>query len=220
MTRAIALCAHGTRDVAGRRIIGSLTASVRAALPHDRVDLVFVDVQPPALEDAATRMARDAVVVPVLLSRGYHVLHDMPTALGERPDVIVTSPLGPSEVLARLQIRRLREAGARDGDAVVVAVAGSSRDEGAEDAALQTELVARLWNGPVSLGYCSARNPRVRVAVDAARSTAERVVVSSYLLAPGFFQNIINDAGADLVAAPLGADTEVLETVLERVREA
>ncbi len=49
---------------------------------------------------------------------------------------------------------------------------------------------------------------------------AERVVLVSYLLAPGFFQRRLEGCGADVVTAPLLPDARVVDVVLERYRSA
>jgi hypothetical protein len=54
-------------------------------------------------------------------------------------------------------------------------------------------------------------------AVEAARRAgASRVVVASYLLAPGWFHHQLRRAGADVVSGPLGADRRVVATAVER----
>ncbi len=186
------------------------------------------------------------VVVPLLLSSGHHDRVDIPAAVrAVRPDARRARVLGPDELLAVALADRLAEAGWRAGDAVVLAGAGSS-DPGAvasvhEQAELLTaELTRRAagaggpgeQSGPertgaaaapvrVTAAFGSAAQPAVSTAVAAARTAgAARVAVAPYLLAPGFFATRLREAGADLVAAPLGAHPAVVELILRRYAEA
>jgi nickel-dependent lactate racemase len=65
------------------------------------------------------------------------------------------------------------------------------------------DRAARLVDRPVTAAYLSAAQPRVQDAVAALRHTPGRVVVATYLLAPGFFADLAARAGADLATAPL-----------------
>jgi sirohydrochlorin ferrochelatase len=77
--------------------------------------------------------------------------------------------------------------------------------------------VAEVHPGPVGVGYGASAHPSVPEAVAAARATgAERVVVASYLLAPGHFHSRLAEAGADVVTAPLAPDRRLVEVVLDR----
>jgi sirohydrochlorin ferrochelatase len=69
----------------------------------------------------------------------------------------------------------------------------------------------------VTTGYGSAAPPPVSDAVLAARrGGAERVVVASYLLAPGHFHDKLAGAGADAVTAPLLPDQRIAAVLLDR----
>ena len=174
------------------------------------------------------------MVVPLLLTAAYHSKADIPAQLAAaaaaRPglDVVCAGTLGPHPLLLAALERRLREAGAAAGDAglartgVVLAAAGSS--DPAANATI-AELAARWarergWRA-VLPGYASAAGPRPADSVRALRDGgAERVVVATYLLAPGYFADKIRDAaldaGADAVSAALGAAPEVADVVLDR----
>jgi sirohydrochlorin ferrochelatase len=175
------------------------------------------------------------VVVPLLLTAAYHSKADIPAQLAAaaaaRPglDVVSAGTLGPHPLLLTAMERRLREAGVATGDAVaragtgvVLAAAGSS--DPAANATI-AELAARWarergWRA-VLPGYASAAGPRPADCVRALRDGgAERVVVATYLLAPGHFADKIRDAahgaGADAVSAALGDAPEVADVVLDR----
>jgi sirohydrochlorin ferrochelatase len=107
--------------------------------------------------------------------------------------------------------------------AVVLAAAGSAGP--AANATIRgiaaSWQLTRGWHSVVP-AYASAAAPTVGEAVRALRETTgvRRVVVSTYLLAPGFFADRIRvqalAAGADLVAPALGALPEIADIVLER----
>jgi sirohydrochlorin ferrochelatase len=69
----------------------------------------------------------------------------------------------------------------------------------------------------VTTGYGSAAQPAVPDAIAAARRAgAERVVVASYLLAPGHFHDKLAGAGADCVTGPLLPDERIAAVLLDR----
>jgi sirohydrochlorin ferrochelatase len=200
-------CAHGTRSPAGRRAVGTLISAVRSARPGLVVRAAFVDVHPPAVADvvgAVTGSGARAVVVPLLLSTGYHIGADIAAAVADRPAVAAPA-LGPDHRLVGVLLDRLRAVDLSADDAVVVAAAGSSDPRAAVDVAGIAGSVQRHHPGPVTVGYCAGPNPHVPDAVAAARSAdpGRRVLVAAYLLAPGFFHDRLQQAGADAVTSPV-----------------
>lgn len=219
---ALVLCAHGTADPRGRRTVGELGAAIRGLRPDLRVELAFVDVQPPTIDDVVARLACDqpVVVVPLLFCGGYHVRVDVARAVAPWPDAVSAGALGPHPALTDLLHRRLLEAGGRPGDHVVLAAAGSSRPEATADAQQVAAELAGLWAGPVTVGFGSAASPSAAHAVAAARAAgASRVIIASYLLGRGFFHTKLTRVGADLVTDPLGADPAVVQVIMERYAE-
>lgn len=192
------------------------------------VRLGHVDVEQPDVPTTLATLAdgEPAVVVPLLLSAGYHVYVDLTEAVAEetaRP-VALAGALGPDDRLATLLLRRLREAGLRDDDRVVLAVAGSSDRRAVDDCVEQARRLAAASGRDVTVGFLSAAEPRLPEAVTAARAAAgaeARVVVANYLLAPGYFDDLARAAGAEVTAAPLlvpdePAPQELVDIVLER----
>lgn len=218
------LCSHGTRNPSGRATVGTLCAALRARRPGLDVRLAFVDVHGPYVADkvaAVIASGRSVVVVPVLLSTGYHVQVDVGRAVAPFADATSTGPLGPHPLLADVLADRLREAGGQPGDAVVLAAAGSSRPATLADVSAMAEWLQHRWSGSVSVGYGSIARPSVADAVAAARASgATRVLVAAYLLAPGHFHAGLASAGADAVTEPLGTDPRVLDVILERFDKA
>src|SRR3954467_12889517 len=95
-------CAHGTRNPTGRRLIGELALAARALRPGLRTTAAFVDVQPPRGADVVQELAAAgtrAVVVPLLLSGGYHVHVDIAGAVAAHPSAVAAAPLGPDDRL-------------------------------------------------------------------------------------------------------------------------
>lgn len=216
-------CSHGTDSRSGRAAIASILTDVALARPDLDVREAFVDVQQPEVDAVVARAVRAApvVVVPLLLSVGFHVKVDVADAVA-RPGAAAARPLGPDARLVEILADRLAHAGLRDGDAVVLAAAGST-DPAAAHAVQQVvdALVQRLGR-PVTVGYGAGAHPRVPAAVEAARAglaAGGRVVVASYLLAPGFFLDRVLEAGADVVTDALAPDPRLAEIVLDRYAE-
>ncbi len=216
-------CAHGTRNATGRRLVAELALAARGLRPGLDTTAAFVDVQPPTVADVVTGLAaqgRRAVVVPLLLSGGYHVHVDIADAVRGAAGVVAARPLGPDPRLVEVLHDRLLEAGADPRDprtAVVLAAAGSSDPRSVADVEDTAGLLQHSWAGPVTTGYGSAAQPPVADAVAAARRAgAERVVVAAYLLAPGHFAGKLAAAGADAVTAPLLPDERLAAVLLDR----
>ncbi len=201
---ALVAISHGTDSVPGRQLVGALVAAIRDRMPDTHGG--FVDVLQPDVETVLRKLppGRPAVVVPLLLSAGYHVRVDIGRAArkADRP-VAVAGALGPDDGLARLLAARLAAAGLTDDDEVVLAAAGSSDQAAVVDCREQGRRLAALLDRPVAVGFLSAAQPTLRDAVETARATGRRVVVATYLLAPGYFERQVRAAGPDVMTAPL-----------------
>ena len=227
MTATLIACSHGTRSADGRSAISDLLDQVRALLPDVRVEEAFVDVQLPEIAGVVEReLARSddatSVVVPVLLSAGYHTRVDIAGAVGPYPSRAVATPaLGPHDLLALVLESRLADVGSGGADAVVLAAAGSSDPAAAVAVTEMARLLERCIRSPVTVGFAAGAEPRIPDAIEAARATgAERVVAASYVLAPGHFHDVIGRAGADVVTAPLAPDMRIAALIVERYRAA
>lgn len=225
-------CAHGTRKREGRDVIRALLHRIAQSLPSVPVREAYVDVQSPALDDvvaahapehSAMRTREDdapaaAVVIPLLLSTGFHVGHDVASAVEQRA-AVAAGPLGPDPRLARVMAQRLAEAGAAEEDHVVMAVAGTRDEAGQAMAHDMGALLAEHLQREVTVAFISAAQPSVADAVAQVRGRAPdrtRVVLATYLLAPGHFHDQLTAAGADVVAAPLGDHPLVAEIAVDR----
>ena len=222
------LVAHGTRRPGGVAMVEDLAAQV-STLVGRTVQVAFVDVLGPTPSEVlsqARATGRPAIVVPAFLSRGYHVRTDLPAhvAVSGHPNVIVTPALGPSGQIARIVGDQLVKCGWRPGDSVILAAAGTSDDRARADLHTTATLVSALTGSRVSLGFAATGDPQLHEAVDKARHHARRndarVVVASYLLADGLFQERLHACGADLVSQPLGTHPGLARLIANRFRRA
>ncbi|MFJ2505513.1 sirohydrochlorin chelatase [Microbacterium sp. AGC62] len=225
MTTLVA-CSHGTDSPAGRRTVEDIVDLVRARIPGTRVVQAFVDVQEPAVPEVVEQehLDDDVVVVPLLLSVGFHTAVDIARAVRPYDGVRQGEPLGTHPLIAEVLRARLRTA-VHDrwlpGDHVVLAAAGSSNPAAVADVTTAAAHLADLIPVPVTIGYASAIEPRIADAVSFARERgASRVIAASHVLAPGYFAGLVERSGADLVSAPLGADPRIAEVIVERFRSA
>ena len=225
MRPALVAVAHGTRDAAGRKVIADLIDDIRRRLPGVDVITAWLELVTPGLNEVMRGMDRPAVLVPLLLSTGYHATIDLPSAaaLSGAP-VHVAAPLGPDRYLARAMTARLREAGVLPGDGVVLAAAGSTDPAGLADVEQAAALLCSEWGPRVTFAYLSAAGPDVPAAVEHLRRTGgHRVCVAPYLLAPGRFSRRVTDlaaaTGATTVAPVLGGHRLVTDLVLLRYEQ-
>lgn len=227
MLRPVLLaCSHGTDNPTGQRVVSSVLDQVRVLLPDVEVIETYVDVQFPQIDTVLLEVPhhRDVIVVPVLLSAGYHVHHDIAQAVaarneatGPRSQAVATPALGPHPLLADLVVDRLRQGGVDRGD-VVFAAAGSSDARASADVEAMVDLVSQRWQGAVTPGYCSAASPRVGEVI-----TPTTDAVANYLLAPGFFDDRLHKVADPLgvtVSAPLGHDPRVAQVIVDRYCQA
>lgn len=228
MTQAVLVAAsHGTSDPAGQRAVAALVSAVAARVPDVVVREAFVDVQTPDVPTVLGSIPDPVVIVPLLLSAGYHVRVDLARDANTAANTAaVAGALGPDERLVSILERRLADIPLADGDALVLAAAGSSDGRAVDDCrAVATALGDRLGR-PVVAAFISAARPELRSAIARARMDGTgRVVVVSYLLAPGYFADLAAAAGGDAVTPPLLVDgdpvpTELIDIVLERSRAA
>lgn len=218
-------CGHGTRVPAGRRIMAQYRLALAAARPGLDVRPAQVDVHKPALTDVVAKLTaqhRPMVVVPLLLSTGYHVRVDIGAAVASAGGLAVAAaPLGPDPVLVDVLEARLQEAGCLPGEPVVLAAAGSRDPRAADDVGSVARQLAARRGSPVTVGYLAASAPTVAEAVARARETwAGPVTVASYLLAPGHFSGRLAEAGADRVTAPLAPHPALTGLALRRFDDA
>jgi len=227
-------CAHGTSNTQGAAEVNALRAAIAELRPGLDVREAYVDVQQPDLVDVVAGLpeGEPAVVVPLLLSVGYHVKVDIARAVKSRPGSAAAAPLGPDPRLAQLLDRRLREAGTTDNDVIVLAAAGSSNPNAAVSVEELLGQLQQLRSNRMVAAYGASARPSVPDAVAMLREelaggagagksagavdVGGRVVIASYLLAPGFFHDQLAKAGADVVTEPLLPSPTLAEIALDR----
>lgn len=231
---ALVLVAHGSRDPRTLATVHALIDRVRELRPGLPVHLGHIELNEPLLPDTLAALgdqgADGVVLVPLLLSRGYHIKQDIPEiAAASRVRARFATPLGPHSLLVDTLQERLVEAGwhtptteaERRSTGVVLAAAGSRDPDAAVDARRTAQLLAERLGVPVLPAYASAAAPTVPDAVRAlAARGRHRVAVASYFTAPGRFGTECADAAPWIAAGPLGAHPAMARLVLHRYEEA
>ena len=229
--------AHGSRDPAAQEVVKALLAGAADLRPGLAVCDAYVDNASPSVRRALQSLVddgvRDVVVLPLLLTPASHSKTDVAASVQEgraqHPGLRLRygRPLGPQPALVDLLDRRLREAGARDDDPVVL-VAGGALDP---DANAQVAATARLlWEGrerpSVDVAFASTTRPTVPEALARLRALGHsRVAVARYFLGPGYLPRLVEKQAAEVdvevvVSAPLGVDEELSRLLLLRYDEA
>ncbi|GGH58251.1 sirohydrochlorin chelatase [Rothia aerolata] len=188
---------HGTNNLQGRESIALIREQL-AALLHEQapgeytVHEAFVDVQEPSLETVLAGLPSDetVVLVPLLLSTGYHTQVDMQRAAEKSGirDIRRAEALGPSPLLAELLADRLKEAGWAPGQSVVLAGAGSSRADGRSAVEEQTALLSQVLGQQVSFGFVAEIDPKL------ADELTANCFIANYLMSRGFFDTKVKRA--------------------------
>jgi sirohydrochlorin ferrochelatase len=241
--RVLVAVAHGSADPSAAAAVGALmtVAAERARMrwrSAPDLRLAYLGHAAPSLPQVMSTIEPgvQVTVLPLLLTPAYHSKTDIPRALArlgrEFPRLRVSygATLGPHPLLVRALERRLAEAdpgvAAPAQTGVVLAAAGSGDpDANATIARVAAQWQARAGWFAVRPAYASATAPSPAAAVAGLLTAgARRVVVATYLLAPGFFAGRIRDsslaAGAAAVAPSLGASEEVADVLLDRYQEA
>ena len=239
--RTLVAVAHGSADPRAAVAIADLMAVVaeratRRGWNVPELRAAYLGHAAPSVPEVLSRIeARPVTVLPLLLTAGHHSKADIPRMLARvggrfpRLQISYGAPLGPHPLLLDALGRRLAQAdptGVRDQTGVVLAAAGSSDpDANATIARLAARWQARTGWLAVRPAYASMASPDPAAAVSGLlRDGACRVVVATYLLAPGCFADRIRDsslaAGAAAVSPALGASAEVAEVLLDRYADA
>ena len=233
MTRpALLAISHGTASPAGQAAVAGLVAAVAARLHDVTVRLGHVDVQQPDVAASldALPAGQPVVIVPLLLSAGYHVRVDLRDQSAAHEAVAISPALGPDARLVDALLARLQPLDPSADDTIVLAVAGSSDDRANEDCRTIGAMLGERLGREVVVGFLAAAEPRLGEAVRQARADAQgaasgRVIVANYLLAPGYFHDLaVRLADGSPVARPLLDDDEpaasLVELVVDRYRGA
>jgi sirohydrochlorin ferrochelatase len=220
--RPLVMLAHGTANPAGRETVYAVSRLVARRLPDVELAVGFVDVCPPGPE-VVLPPHPDAVVVPYLLTSGYHVHHDIPQAIAQyAPHASQAPALGMASEVIDVAADRHREslpAQHPHVDAAVLVGAGSSSSRARQEVLCSAAVLAAGLALPVRPGFLSGPGPSADSALAELREQgAQRIAAISFLLAPGFFQCRVKRLGADVVSAPLGVHESLADLVVSRYR--
>jgi sirohydrochlorin ferrochelatase len=218
------LVGHGSREPGAGEVLGGLRDAVAARLAPAQVTLAWIELDAPLVADLVANLVshpqaragahrpseRPPIVVPLLLSRGTHVVRDLPPT--------ATAPLGPDPLLTRILLDRIAEAAIAAGRPLVLAATGTSHPEGVSDVTAQAAMLEAAWGAPVRAGFVTAEPSLASAAAAASAASANpgaRAAIVSYFLAPG---RLSDGAGAD--TEHLGHHPTLVELVLARYRGA
>lgn len=224
---ALVVVAHGSRDPRALSTVRTLLDKVRDLRPGLPVHLGHIELNEPLLPDTLASLGdSEAILVPLLLSRGYHVKRDIPEmAAATRVRARVAAPLGPHPLLVETLYSRLIEAGwrtrmneaTRRESAVVLAAAGSRDPASKVDTGRTAQLLSERLGVPVVPAYATTAAPTVPDAIRAlAASGRTRVAVASYFTAPGRFATESAEAAQWIASAPLGTHPAMARLLLHR----
>ena len=80
--------------------------------------------------------------------------------------------------------------------------------------------LSAITGSRVELAFAATGSPRVADAVPRCAAGERRVVVASYLLSDGLFQDRLRASGADVVTEPLGTHPGMVRFIANRFRRA
>lgn len=235
----VVLVSHGTDSLEGSKAITELANAVASALPDVAVTQAYVDVQKPELGEVLGELiesdsAAEITVIPLFLGAGYHVKNDISRAIigaaqgfsnADKQSIELAAALNNPQLVAQMALAKLAPLNPGAGDIVVFTTAGSS------DLAAQVKArsnfehfraaVAEHYPGTkTELAFLSAAQPLLKDLVPKLKFTnpRARVLVSTHLLATGFFHRLAGSAGAHLVSGPwLEVGVDIPEPLVKTV---
>ncbi|MET4157834.1 sirohydrochlorin ferrochelatase [Agromyces sp. PvR057] len=216
---------HGSPSAANRKAVMRLVDRVAMVEPGIEVAIDFVDAKSADVAAAVAAAGEsDAVIVPLTLSAGYHVRTGLAFGL-ERigGGVRLAAELGPDDRLVGILAERLADAGLEDGDAVLLAAAGSNDPRAVRECFETARRLGHRLGRPVTVGFIASAIPRLPDAMEMIREVhpGTRIAVAAYVLAPGTFYDAAAAMGAELITEPLIAPGRpvppaLVEVVLDR----
>ena len=232
MSPVLVLVAHGSRDPRFGATARGVRDAVAVRLPGVEVVLSYLDLDEPLVGEVlatGSESGDDPVVVPLLLSAGYHHKVDLPAIIAEhRPFAQQTDVIGTRSFTAALA-DRLLEAGLHERDGVILSAVGSSDESADRHVRRRAIELSTYLHRPVEVVFATklgSGNRAVATAVRRLRAVgAERIALSPYFLSAGLLIERVEsalDALADetLVAGPLGAHPDVVEGICGLYRTA
>ncbi|MDQ0575697.1 sirohydrochlorin chelatase [Agromyces albus] len=217
---------HGAPSADNRSAIIGLVDAVAAEVPAVQIGISFVDAQNSDVAAAlAQHASTPAVIVPLVLSAGFHVRTGLSQGINQLPPggPGLAEPLGPDPRIVEVLAERLEAIGLGPSDAIVLAAAGSNDPRAVRECFETGRLLGARLGRAVTVGFIAAAIPRLPDAIEMIREVhpGSRVIVATYLLAPGAFNDAANAVGADAVSEPLmlpgrPAPGPIVELVVDR----
>lgn len=206
------VAAHGTESAAGSATTAALVAAVADALPGVPVTSCFLDVVGPSLTEELDAAAGPAVVVPLLLSTGYHVQTDIPAVVAGRAGVRVTAHLGPDPLVVSALADRVAAVRGPAPASVALVGVGSSRPQARPELENAAERLGGRLGRPVT-ALTLFEDVRARLG-----TLPRPVTVVPYLLAEGTFYDRLGAAAEGIAAraAPIGAHPDLVTLICAR----
>ena len=218
---AVILLGHGSPDPRAGIGAAALAGRVADLLPDDEIRLAFLDNTAPTLTEAALTVAShsDITVVPVFLSRAYHVKVDVPADVAKASaainrEITITEPIGPDPLLIDVLDIQLPP-----GAPVVLATAGTSDLE----AQAAFDALAQEWSQRrgthVLVAFASQAQPDAATAISRLESVGEhKAAIARFLLFDGVFPDRIKaDAQGRAITTVLGDATLLAGIIADRV---
>lgn len=242
----ILLVGHGTRRPEGNRAFLDLCRASARLAGKAAVEPCFLEIAEPRIDRGLANLARRGVsrlvVVPMQLTAGRHVQHDIPNQVHQalkrlpRMSVAFANHLGSHAGLVELAEERLDRAvggRARARGCALVLVARGSRDPAARDEIVRLARLRRELNGmgEVFASFLAMSEPSFGAVLDrAALANWDRVVVQPHLLLPGQLTRRVEARIRDMsarysqtewiIASPLGPDARLAVMALDLATEA
>jgi sirohydrochlorin ferrochelatase len=216
MTATLLIAAHGTASAAGSATTRALVDAIATRRPGLHVELCFLDVARPTLAEALDALDGEVVVVPLLLSAGYHVTTDIPEIVSGRPGVRVARHLGPDPLIIGAVAERLTEArGTTVTRSTALAAISSSRSSALWEVEAARAALAVTLGRDVTL---VPLGPSTHASLDVLPAPVE---VAVYLLAEGTFLTELRATATAhaVVAEPLGVHDALIDVTLARYDE-
>ena len=228
------LAAHGSRDVRFSATARRVAAVTAQSLPGVRVELAYLDLNAPLLEDALAQLSGPVVVVPLLFGDGFHSKVDLPAILTQahRRNPALRAAAAP--VIGRHSpvpalVDRLAEAGMRPGDGVLMYAVGSS--DAGSDASIRARgrELSGVLGVPVETVFATRLGHDGAAVADAVsrlrRQGATRIAASPLFLSAGLLTERVERrldqiAPGSLVAGPVADHPAVIGAVVRLYRAA